>query len=177
MADQDLTSKPGLAGALLHRAAASLPSPLEAGAGAVAWSLLMGATGYLAVWRLAWQIDAKLAEVGILFAAGGLVAFPIALFAARLVAGGRRAEIRYASAFLALALATVAATALAYALHYRLYYAHWHAPAFSITWTFQLVFTTAAAVYQFLVTGLRLFFPVGFVILLAASLWLARRTR
>ena len=44
-------------------------------------------------------------------------------------------------------------------------------------WFLQFAHTIAAALYQFAVLGLRLFFPVGFVALLVASFWFARRAR
>lgn len=163
--------------ATLRRAVDALPTPGETFAGMLLWGVAMGATGYAAVWQMMWATSAKKAEVALLFAVGGALAFPFAAFAARFLSRGRQAEARYAAALLCLAVATVAGTAFVYALHYRYYYAQWHAPTFSITWTFQLVFTTAAAVYQFLVMGLRLYFPFGFALLLAASLWLAARAR
>ena len=64
-----------------------------------------------------------------------------------------------------------------YALDYRAYYAEWHADTFTRIWFLQFAHTIAAALYQFAVLGLRLFFPVGFAALLVASFWFARRAR
>ena len=44
-------------------------------------------------------------------------------------------------------------------------------------WFLQFTHTIAAALYQFAVLGLRLFFPFGFVALFVASFWFARRVR
>ncbi len=78
---------------------------------------------------------------------------------------------------LCFAAATIAVTAAFYAFQYRSYYSAWHAETLTITWMFQLVFTTLAALYQFAVLGIRLFFPFGFVALFAAAFWFARRRR
>ena len=78
---------------------------------------------------------------------------------------------------MSLAVATVAVTAGFFALQYRDYYAEWHAEAFTRIWFLQFAHTLAAALYQFAVLGLRLFFPLGFVALLVASFWFARRAR
>ncbi|RUW22679.1 hypothetical protein EOA34_20760, partial [Mesorhizobium sp. M4B.F.Ca.ET.013.02.1.1] len=64
-----------------------------------------------------------------------------------------------------------------FALQYRSYYAEWHAPAFTIRWAFELVFTMLTALYQFVVLGIRLYFPLGFIALVAAGIWFARQRR
>ena len=48
-------------------------------------------------------------------------------------------------------------TAFLFAMDYRLFYSRWHAPFGTIVWAFQFVFTSASAVYQFAVLGMRLF--------------------
>ena len=122
-----------------------------------------------------WQTPGKIRSVVVLFALGGAVAFPFGIFLARLVSLGRQAETAFAAAFLALTVTTLAATAGLFGLQYREYYAQWHADAFTWIWFLQFTHTLAAALYQFAVLGLRLYFPLGFVALLAASLAFARR--
>ncbi|MGV8936810.1 MAG: hypothetical protein ACOH2J_06775 [Allorhizobium sp.] len=104
---------------------------------------------------------------------GWLAALP--LFHAR--AQGRAAEVRLAMALLCLTAGTTLSTASLFALQYRLFYAQWHEPFATRIWFFQFAFTSASAIYQFAVLGLRLFFPFGFVCLFAASWGLMRRSR
>lgn len=124
-----------------------------------------------------WETVERIRYLTLLYAAGGVVAFPIALFAARLLSLGRRDEVAFAAAFVCLSLATIAATSALFALQYRVYYSEWHAPAFSVIWIYQLVFTTLAALYQFAVLGMRFFFPVAFIALFLASAWFIRQPR
>jgi hypothetical protein len=164
----------GAFSARLRRAVPSIGATL---AGAVLWGLAMGAGAYANLFLAAWETPAKLQFVAVLFAAGGALAFPLGLFLARFLSEGRRAEASFAAAFLCFAATTVSVTAALYALQYRSYYSAWHAETFSITWMFQLVFTTLVALYQFSVLGVRLFFPFGFLALFAAAFWFARRPR
>ncbi|GLQ80382.1 hypothetical protein GCM10007881_39010 [Mesorhizobium huakuii] len=124
-----------------------------------------------------WVTPEKIRTVSLLFAGGGALAFPISLFAARLVSLGRGREVAFAAAMVCLAAATIGLTTGLYALQYRSYYAEWHAPVFTLTWGFQLAFTMAVASYQFVVLGIRLYFPLGFIALFAASLWFAQQQR
>ena len=50
-------------------------------------------------------------------------------------------------------------------MDYRLFYARWHAPFGTRTWVYQFTFTSASAVYQFIVMGIRLYLPLGFAAL------------
>ena len=171
------TERPGL----LRRAAANLkralPRPRVAAAGAIIWALVTAAGAVLDVWHHGWQTPEKFAQIGILYALGGIFGFPLGLYLARFVALGRSPEVAFAAMFLGLAGATIGMTFAFYALEYRQYYATWHANFPSITWVFQFVFTTASSLIQFIVLGLPLFFPVGFAGLFAASLWFARQPR
>nr|WP_276315208.1 hypothetical protein [Mesorhizobium jarvisii] len=124
-----------------------------------------------------WVTPEKIRTVSLLFAGGGALAFPVGLFAARLVSLGRGREVAFAAAMVCLVAATIGLTAGFYALQYRSYYAEWHAPVFTLTWGFQLAFTMAVASYQFMVLGIRLYFPLGFIALFAASLWFAQQRR
>ena len=124
-----------------------------------------------------WETDAKFATIALLFGGGAAIAFPVGLTLARFVSSGRSAERSFAACFLGLSLSTIGVTAMIFAFDYRSYYATWHEEMFTITWMFQLVFTTAGALIQFAVLGVRLFFPLGFAALFVASLWFARSTR
>jgi hypothetical protein len=162
---------------MIGRLRAAIPPLGQALLGAVLWAAIMAVSAGAGLWLRAWETPGRIAEVATLFACGAALAFPLGLYAARLVGLGRNREVRFAAAFLALAAATMGVTGLAFALLYRSYYAEWHAEAFSMTWGFQFFFTTAAAMAQFAVLGVRLYFPVGFLALLAASTWFALRTR
>lgn len=155
----------------------ALPGWTASVVGAALWALLMAASAFVGLLLEDWQTDEKIRTIALLYALGGAIAFAPGLFAARFVSLGRAAEVRFAAAFLSLALATIGVTALIYAFDYRSYYAEWHAEALSITWAFQLMFTTLGALAQFAVLGLRLYFPLGFVALFLAALWFVRTTR
>ena len=170
-------AKPALGRGLGARFARSLPSSVEIFAGGIIWAIAMATSATVGILLLDWETSAKIETVAVLYGLGGALSFPVGLFAARLLALGRSAEVAFAAAFLSLATATVAITGLIFAFDYRTYYAEWHADTGSITWVFQLVFTTLAALYQFAVLGVRLLFPIGFVALFAASIWFARMPR
>jgi hypothetical protein len=164
---------PWLAGAL----AGALPPLLPTLGGAVLWGGAMAASALTILVIENWETPQTIRTVTALFAIGGTIAFPFGLILARFLSHGRRREVAFAAAFLSLAAVTAAATGGLYALDYRAYYAEWHAEAFSRIWFLQFVHTIAAALYQFAVLGFRLFFPVGFLALLVASAWFARRAR
>ena len=145
--------------------------------GALLWAVTMGASALINLLLDHWVTPDKIRTVSLLFTGGGALAFPVGLFSARLVSLGRGWEVAFASALVCLAAATIGLTAGLYALQYRSYYAEWHAPAFTLEWGFQLVFTMAVALYQFVVLGIRLYVPLGFVALFAAGLWFAQRQR
>ncbi len=133
----------------------------------------MTLSAWFALWLRERDVTFHLAELLWIFGAGALLAWPSALFLARFAAIGRRAETRFAAYLFFLSLGTIGMTALLFALDYREFYSQWHAPIGTRTWFFQFAFTTLIAFYQFLVMGLRLYLPVGGVILLGVSLWLA----
>ncbi|WP_167480739.1 hypothetical protein [Mesorhizobium waimense] len=159
------------------RLRSALPSLRTALLGAVLWGATMGASALINLLLDDWETPAKIRFVSLLYAAGGALAFPVGLFLARLVSQGRHWEVALAAAFVCLLAATLAFTGGLFALQYRSYYAEWHAPAFTITWAFELVFTGLTALYQFVVLGIRLYFPLGFAALAVASVWFARRRR
>ncbi len=84
---------------------------------------------------------------------GGLIAWPLSLFAARCLSQNRPVETRFSAFFLCLTAGTIGTTAFLFALDYRAFYAQWHATTGTRTWMFQFAFTSLAAFYQFLVLG------------------------
>jgi hypothetical protein len=154
-----------------------LPSAIEAFAGGLAWAALMAASAAFDLWSRAWQTSPKIEAIALLFAVGGALGFPLGLFLARFLAPTGRREARIALSFLCLSIATIGATSATYILVYRSYYATWHADPFTMTWAFQWMFTAAGALAQFAAFGLRLYFPLGFAALLAASFWFGSKPR
>ena len=118
-----------------------------------------------------------LAEIGLLFAAGGAIAFAPSLWVGSLLGGLRKRETIFASVFLCLCTATLSATSLLFALEYRRYYARWHEAALSKLWLIEFISTAASALYQFAALGLPLFFPVSFAALFLVAFLAARRLR
>jgi hypothetical protein len=111
------------------------------------------------------------------FALGGALAFPVALYLTRLIVPAGGCERRFAVAFAAFGIASMLCVAFVFSMHYRIYYSQWHDPFPSVVWAFQFMFTGATAVYQFAVLGTRMFFPVGLIALFLVSLWQARQAR
>lgn len=124
--------------------------------------------------RLSSANDAVL--LAIVFA-GAALGFLAALPPIRLLALGRGREAALAASLLVLTLATLGFTLVLFALEYRQFYAQWHGPAFSRRWVLEFIGTSAGAVIQFLVLGVRLYLPFGLFFLGAGSFWLARRVR
>jgi hypothetical protein len=112
-----------------------------------------------------------------IYAAGGLLGWFVALPLIHILTLGRQPQTVFAGWVLLLGIVTIAATAGLFALQYRLFYAHWHAPFPSRIWVYQFIFTSASALYQFAVLGLRHFLPTAFVLLLALGILMARRNR
>jgi len=145
--------------------------------GALIWAGLMATSATLNLVAAGWQSNDSIRNVALVFGIGGAVGFPLGLTAAALIARGRSSQAGFAAAFVGLVLATIGATSLIYALEYRIYYAQWHANAFTLTWAFQFVFTSLVSTAQFAVSGLPLYFPVGFIGVPVAALWFARQSR
>lgn len=163
----------GIGHHLLH----ALPSPLPTAAGSIVWGCAMALS---AAFALEWRIESQTSHwtmLILIYFLGGAIAWPFALYAMRVAAIRRRAEVRFAAAFLALSVGTIGFTAVIFAFVYRNFYAQWHGEFFSTLWFIQLAFTSATAIYQFAVIGLRLYLPLGLVMLFAASLWQARTMR
>ena len=113
-----------------------------------------------------------------IYAAGGGCAWALSTVALLLLRRHLTSPLMlFLMALAGLGLATVAITSGLFALDYRSFYARWHADVFTLNWTLQLIFTSASAVYQFLVLGLRPYLPFGPVLLLLAAPVLLRSTR
>lgn len=157
----------------------TLPVAIAILVGAPVWGLCVGAILFTSLWitdRL--ETGHLTALVGV-YTAGATIAWMLSV--ATLSALTRwlalSAASRAALAVCGLGLATIGVTALLFALDYRAFYARWHADAFTRDWILQFLFTGASAVYQFLVLGLRLYLPLGPLLLLLATPILLRLTR
>ncbi len=162
---------------LVHHLRTALPRPLATVAGSLAWAIVMALSAALALMLTGRVASSQSETIVKIYALGGFLAYPVALYATRLVALGSGTERRIAAALFSLGIATMLATAFVFSMHYRIYYAQWHSDFPSVDWIFHLLFTGANAVYQFTVLGTRLFFPLGFIALFAASLLVARQAR
>lgn len=161
--------------AMAVRLARALPPARTAFVGAALWAGAMSLSAFLGAAH--WATASHRGLIVAFFGCGGALAFPLALFVARLLTEDATASRRFAAILLSLALITAGLTALLFALDYRIYHSAGHADAFSRAWAVQLFFTTAGTVYQFAVIGLRLYFPFGVAALVAAGLWFALAAR
>lgn len=166
----------GTVSAMAARMRASLPSFREVLFGAPVWGVVMALSALVALYLRNGAETSHLYSILVLFFLGGLVSWPFALLLGRFGAIGRGRETRFAAFFLCLTLCTIAITAVLFALDYRIFYARWHAPFGTGLWAYQFAFTSASAIYQFIVMGIRLYLPIGFAALALASLWLTWRT-
>jgi hypothetical protein len=145
--------------------------------GALLWGALMLVSAMAALYLRNGMQTSHIGDLAILYFGGGLLAWPFILLLGRFLAHRRAIETRFAAFFVSLSACTILMTAFLFAMDYRIFYSRWHASTGSLTWFFQLVFTGASSVYQFAVLGLPLFFPLGFLCLLATSFVLAKRMR
>lgn len=162
---------------LRTRFAASLPPAGQWWGGAVAWALSMAASFLLSTKLFGHASGSHAATLGALYGLGGLIGWAVAVPLIRFSGHGRTAPTVFSAWFLLLGVTTIAATAGLFALQYRLFYAHWHAPFPSRIWVYQQIFTSASALYQFAVLGLRHFLPTAFLLLLGLGIIMARRNR
>lgn len=157
---------------------AGLPGWPMAIGGALAWGAALLASAALTLFLRGWA-PADMPPPLMIFFLGGATAFPLALWLAGILdhwLGFRRGQ-RFAAVFVLLGVGSVALTALIFSQVFRHYFAEFHAPFASRQWVVETVFTTAAAVYHFLVNGLRLFVPLGLPALAATAFVLARRPK
>jgi hypothetical protein len=150
------------------------PSFIACCFGAAAWSSIVAAcvlADYL-LWRH--MLPPATIRVLVIFAGGAALAAPLSLWLTTLLRHKNWHSI-FAAAFVSLSLTTVTITALIFAFDFWWYFSHWHGAVFSRLWTNQFIFTFASAIYQFLVSGLRLYLPFDLIALVLASLWASKR--
>lgn len=143
--------------------------------GAIAWGAAMAISAQAWLWLSVAALTSHYWSLTALVFAGAACAWPPGLAAFRFIAFRRAREAAFAAAFLCLTIFTIAITAAIFAVIYRNFYAQWHGDAFTRIWLVQLIFTSASALYQFAVMGIRLYLPLGVVFLFAASWLLAKR--
>ena len=150
------------------------PSLAETAISAIGWGLICPLTVWANYffWKHLHPHEGFKAVV--IFSAGAALVAPLAFWMAKLI-GRKSLFSAFAAMFVTLGLSTIAITAVLFALDFWWYFSQWHAPTFSKLWAIQFAFTFASAVYQFLVSGLRLYLPFSLVALIIASMWAARR--
>jgi hypothetical protein len=151
---------------LLARFSDAFPSPLQVLFGSILWGTGYSLTILAGFWLRNGLAIVDPLPIAALYFYGAAAAFAPGLFLCNLFFR-RKAPLPAAIATLLFLLFTHAVTAGLFALQYRIFYAAWHANFPSITWFFQLAFTSAAAVYQFTVTTLFSYLP-GLPLLFAA---------
>ena len=145
--------------------------------GSLAWGLAMATSFQLSVHLFGRATSSHDLALTLIYAAGGLLGWLVALPLIHLVEKRGGPQTVLAAWLLLLGVVTIGAISGLYALQYRTFYAHWHAPFLSRIWVYQQIFTTASALYQFAVLGLRHLLPTGLAMLLVLSLVMARRNR
>jgi hypothetical protein len=145
--------------------------------GALGWGLAMAMSFVLSIHVFGRATGTHDLGLTAIYAAGGALGWIVALPLIHAVTLARPPQTVLAAWMLLLGVVTIGATAGLYALQYRYFYAHWHAHFPSRIWGYQLVYTSAVALYQFAVLGVRHLLPVGLAMLLAVSVVMARRSR
>ena len=146
----------------------------EAILGAIGWGAAMALSAQAWLWLSMAALTSHYWSITALVFSGAAIAWPLSLAGFRFLAFRRAREAAFAAAFLCLTLFTLGITAGLFAIIYRNFYAQWHGEPFTKLWLLQLVFTSAAAIYQFAVAGVRLYLPLGVAFLFGASWLLAR---
>ncbi|EKF59707.1 hypothetical protein QWE_10802 [Agrobacterium albertimagni AOL15] len=154
-----------------------LPSVLLWMGGSLAWGLAMATSFQLSVHLFGRATSSHDLALTAIYAAGGIIGWLAALPLIHRIRKRGGPETALAAWLLLLGIVTVGAIAGIYALQYRTFYAHWHAPFLSRIWVYQQIFTTASALYQFAVLGMRHLMPAGLAMLLVLSMVMARRSR
>lgn len=143
---------------------------------ALVWALAMAATGAVSLlWTRGWALDAQSRLLIGIFAAGGFCGFAAARLLLGFVPDRWAAARRFSLAFIVIGAGTVGFTALFFALQFLAYFSQWHDDHASQRLVFETVFTILSACYQFLVLGLRLYMPFGFLALTIAAWAYAQR--
>ena len=139
--------------------------------GAVLWSVVMAASATLELYRVGHGNSEKSRTLVAVFALSASLSWLIARSRLALVPPKWVVTQRLAAAVLALGLFTLGITAVMFAVHDMRYLVAWPYDHLSLGVAFEVSFNIAATIYQFLVLGLPLFFPIGLTGLLGAS-WL-----
>lgn len=143
---------------------------------AMFWAAAMTASAAISLfWSRSGVIEGAAYRLIGVFAIGALVAFPAARYVLAHVPDRWRTSQRFAAAFILIGAATLGFTALLVAFDFLSYYSQWHDDQLSRRLFFETVTTILSACYQFLVLGLRLFVPIGFLALAAMSAAFALR--
>jgi hypothetical protein len=143
--------------------------------GSIGWGAAMAISAQASIWLSMAALTSHYWSLTALAFCGAAIAWPLSLSAFRFIAFRRAREAAFAAAFICLTVFTIGVTSVIFAFIYRNFYAQWHGDPFTKLWLFQFVFTTASALYQFAVQGLRLYLPVGVMFLVGASYLLASR--
>jgi len=143
--------------------------------GAIAWGSAMAISAQASLWLSVAALTNHYWSLTALAFAGAVLAWPFSLVAFRFIAFKQAREAAFAAAFLCLTFFTIGITSALFAIIFRSYYAQWHGEPFTKLWLVQTVFTTASALYQFAVLGIRLYLPLGVGLLFMASWLLASR--
>ncbi|MEM5472548.1 hypothetical protein WNZ14_12485 [Hoeflea sp. AS60] len=143
--------------------------------GSIGWGAAMALSAQAWLWLSMGAVTSHYWNLTALAFCGAALAWPMSLAAFRFIAFRRAREAAFATAFICLTVFTIGVTSLMFAIVYRNFYAQWHGDTFTKLWLYQLVFTTASALYQFAVQGVRLYLPLGVIFLFGASYLLASR--
>lgn len=142
--------------------------------GAIGWGAAMAISAQASLWLSIGALTVHYWSLTALTFVGAALAWPLSLASSRFIAHGRSREAAFAASFLCLTVFTLGVTSVMFAFLFRQFFAQWHGDPFTKLWLVQFIFTFASGLYQFAVLGLRLYLPLGFVFLFAASILLAR---
>lgn len=143
----------------------------------VAWGVLTTVAALFAlVSEQAREFGPRVVTILAVYFVGGVIGYPFAFAATHWFARRFSAHFKLLFAVAALAGFTLAATAGILAFDYRAYYAEWHDAFFSRDWFYQQFYTALGSTYQYLVIGIRLYWPLGPIFLILAGWWMTRRT-
>ncbi|MBL0371422.1 hypothetical protein JJB09_05220 [Rhizobium sp. KVB221] len=159
---------------ILKRLGDSVPAPLLILLGSAIWGMLVGLAALIDLYLRDGLATHRWVAIISLYVCGAAASFAPGLMLANFACGRSGAKVRFVVGGIIGFLSTHTATATLFALQYRVFYAQWHADFPSIVWCFQLVFTSAAAVYQFTVDSLYVYYPWAIVLFAAYAVWFAR---
>lgn len=141
---------------------------------ALFWALACFATGLVAlVFARGWSLGPQTFYVSLVYGAGAALAVWPSAYFSRLFSSNRSLWRLALMVFLLIGFTTFL-TACILALQHRAYFAQWHGEPLSRLWLWQQAFTGGAAVYTYVVLGLRLYVPVALFALVVTSWWLNR---